>query len=233
VRNWLEEFQSTPAIAGGRIGLLLCWTDREQCFNPRPPLLAGESRQIHFFPLTSWRFNPRPPLLAGESLSAEAGVHQRCFNPRPPLLAGEFGATDQLAALQLVSIHARHCWRANASRSAASGFSKKFQSTPAIAGGRIAADTELDTNRKVSIHARHCWRANALVVDTNGDGNVSIHARHCWRANETAQLRAALKNQFQSTPAIAGGRMPTPASPGAAAWFQSTPAIAGGRMCMC
>ena len=38
----------------------------------------------------AFQFNPRPPLLAGESWglwSAVRGI--KCFNPRPPLLTGE------------------------------------------------------------------------------------------------------------------------------------------------
>ena len=38
--------------------------------------------------------------------------------------------------------------------------------------------------------------------------SVSIHARHCWRANPRLAISAAMVAAFQSTPAIAGGRIP-------------------------
>ena len=59
---------------------------------------------------------------------------------------------------------------------------------------------------------------------------VSIHARHCWRARPPRISNKLISWLFQSTPAIAGGRDPTRASPPhPVSVFQSTPAIAGGR----
>ena len=41
-------------------------------------------------------------------------LYRRCsFNPRPPLLAGEWLRRIQRKLDGWVSIHARHCWRAN------------------------------------------------------------------------------------------------------------------------
>ena len=60
---------------------------------------------------------------------------------------------------------------------------------------------------------------------------VSIHARYCWRANHCSDQMPRGRWKFQSTPAIAGGRIAAPSktivTSGA---FQSTPAIAGGRI---
>ncbi|OLP07166.1 hypothetical protein BLL52_1453 [Rhodoferax antarcticus ANT.BR] len=155
-------FQSAPAIAGGRTVILPWQCGQTWCFNPRPPLLAGElywrcywSRRRTGFnprpPLLAgellrqpggywvfsvsirarhcWRansrgaarpghcsggFNPRPPLLAGElKAPCAATVSAGCFNPRPPLLAGELRYGGGRRAGKLVSIRARHCWRAN------------------------------------------------------------------------------------------------------------------------
>ncbi len=134
----MAKFQSTPAIAGGRIPVGALMPRSAFCFNPRPPLLAGESPCPLSRSPRAPGFNPRPPLLAGESRGR--GVHE-------PRLS--------------VSIHARHCWRANPPPAALCRSLSEFQSTPAIAGGRIdrlAAQMEADKN--VSIHARHCWRAN-------------------------------------------------------------------------
>ena len=229
------------------------------CFNPRPPLLAGECHQ-------RWRRSSRGP----------AG-----FNPRPPLLAGEcqFGCANDKR--DSVSIHARHCWRANDEDLLSCLCGSRFQSTPAIAGGRMSGCPKIWERIMVSIHARHCWRANGpvggTVLDPFGGFNprppllagecsrgrragslptgcfnprppllagecrtargwrrwraVSIHARHCWRANGQYPSETKGYCMFQSTPAIAGGRMTDAASNKCGHdLFQSTPAIAGGRM---
>ena len=109
-------FQSTPAIAGGRI----------QCSAALTVLLGI--------------FNPRPPLLAGESSPAPGPAGTSCiFNPRPPLLAGESAPCWPRASASRFSIHARHCWRANPPAFDDRQVLRHFQSTPAIAGGRIRA----------------------------------------------------------------------------------------------
>ena len=273
-------FQSTPAIAGGRIRAIDKHHQHHNSFNPRPPLLAGESCAANLVLRVLRRFNPRPPLLAGESRVI------RRTNVEIP-----------------VSIHARHCWRANPRRRGLSMDCRPFQSTPAIAGGRIGHGRRIETTAPwfqstpaiaggriyaipalwqhlhcfnprppllagesmvagtvpnvpvVSIHARHCWRANLLVSKSAHTlSEVSIHARHCWRANPDRCCTAIMRPSFQSTPAIAGGRitfnsLPTtwmigfnPRPPllagesdaGAVGdpllLFQSTPAIAGGRI---
>ncbi len=131
-------FQSAPAIAGGRTHRATPGPSRGRSFNPRPPLLAGEppsppgkprnssafqsapaiaggrTRLRHLGLRRLVRFNPRPPLLAGEPFSPpRQTVRQRCFNPRPPLLAGEPKAWEDAGFIPIVSIRARHCWRAN------------------------------------------------------------------------------------------------------------------------
>ena len=130
-------FQSTPAITGGRDSAIRRLLVLAQCFNPRPPLLAGETPADIFYSLigkmfqstpaiTGGRdsstfgfrvgrlsFNPRPPLLAGETGLIDAQhLHKAGFNPRPPLLAGETFFSVGVAADGHVSIHARHYWRA-------------------------------------------------------------------------------------------------------------------------
>ena len=131
-------FQSTPAIAGGRIARFSRSEKAPKSFNPRPPLLAGESehgffvdwqQQVSIHARHCWRanpciagalragggsFNPRPPLLAGESQARQVGAARfKSFNPRPPLLAGESLYAFSQRSVRDVSIHARHCWRAN------------------------------------------------------------------------------------------------------------------------
>ena len=273
-------FQSTPAIAGGRMierlvprtallvvsiharhcwranaALLVeavlrrvvsiharhCWRANAApvqpgqsslvCFNPRPPLLAGECAELAMYRGDVACFNPRPPLLAGECWTIEGGwmglfvsIHARhCWR------ANERGGGGD-AGRACVSIHARHCWRANAAASPAAPTAESFQSTPAIAGGRMDF-----TNRDglsvfafqstpaiaggrmprglpsscrhlVSIHARHCWRAN---VDETGEpparAGVSIHARHCWRANGPRPATGATAPRFNPRPPLLAG----------------------------
>ena len=174
-------------MLAGESGSTVLLMARGSGFNPRPPLLAGESpRRLNAHCLAGvsiharhcWRanpklrcavvddiysFNPRPPLLAGESPPRMVAARRvPCFNPRPPLLAGESSEPP---------------------RSTRSGVT--FQSTPAIAGGRI--------------------RPFGVAGFTSQ--LVSIHARHCWRANPRPAGRAKGPAKFQSTPAIAGGRI--------------------------
>ncbi len=87
------------------------------CFNPRPPLLAGDAHRLPRLAAPPARFNPRPPLLAGDAQHLEG-----------------------LFSLGIVSIRARHCWRA---MPAATEFGNKIST--------------------VSIRARHCWRAMPLT----------------------------------------------------------------------
>ena len=186
VARAIHQFQSTPAIAGGRITTRMSPVFISDSFNPRPPLLAGESigkngvgksTLVSIHARHCWRanlladpqhtvlapFQSTPAIAGGRIACAALEVTDRgCFNPRPPLLAGE-------------------------SRCAMSAYLRnlKFQSTPAIAGGRI-------------FPATHQGRAL---------GFVSIHARHCWRANRRGQTGPEVWIEFQSTPAIAGGRI--------------------------
>ena len=85
--------------------------------------------------------------------------------------------------------------------------------------------------RNVSIRARHCWRAMRVIPNSRrttesgfnprppwlaGDAQqiahhpgrltVSIRARHCWRAMPPQQQQPQGNSEFQSAPAIAGGR---------------------------
>ncbi|MDP2771773.1 MAG: hypothetical protein Q8O81_18305, partial [Giesbergeria sp.] len=82
------------------------------------------------------------------------------FNPRPPLLAGESARLTNVADVAIVSIRARHCWRANRNQRDHVPILNRFQSAPAIAGGRIDGTAKHLIHTDVSIRARHCWRAN-------------------------------------------------------------------------
>ena len=259
----ISEFQSAPAIAGGRcskpneahhassvsirarhcwramlagldvwgnlcsvsIRARHCWRAmpalprggrQVQGFNPRPPLLAGDARTwARHFPLTC-SFNPRPPLLAGDArLRRRRRAPPPCFNPRPPLLAGDAIAIRGTARDADVSIRARHCWRAMLSPSLPASTFCAFQSAPAIAGGRCAA---------LPRGGRQIQGFNPRPPLLAGDAQegkktwaqitVSIRARHCWRAMLAAGQLGCRRVEFQSAPAIAGGRCVSSAQSG-------------------
>ena len=132
----LPTFQSAPAIAGGR-----CPGNRGRRgspgrFNPRPPLLAGDASQrrvrqaARFVSIRArhcWRamrcykalpqcclmFQSAPAIAGGRCPRwAPPSASSPSFNPRPPLLAGDAMCAAIMARNPLVSIRARHCWRA-------------------------------------------------------------------------------------------------------------------------
>ena len=278
-RERIPLFQSAPAIAGGRCARSRpAWMARS-CFNPRPPLLAGDAPAALGGLCDLAGFNPRPPLLAGDAhavvdaaalhrvsirarhcwramracrwsarrrprfQSAPAIAGGRCpssfrqttlwrrFNPRPPLLAGDALRPVRRARHVIVSIRARHCWRAMLRIMSRLQASLSFQSAPAIAGGRCPVPASLQRRR-----GRFNPRPPLLAGDASarrGDGvgrRVSIRARHCWRAMLRPGEVTVWGGAFQSAPAIAGGRCPRVHwAKLANAKFQSAPAIAGGR----
>ena len=203
-------FQSTPAIAGGRICRASSARTRWSCFNPRPAIAGGRIivwvEEAHGVS----KFQSTPAIAGGRILGFPVrGPRLGCFNPRPPLLAGESLFVASKAHHRSVSIHARHCWRANRGIEGYSQHAHEFQSTPAIAGGRIVAaikiaSSYLGFNPRPPLLAGESWQP----TDDDRDSYV-----------------------FQSTPAIAGGRIARAGSMRTARRvFQSTPAIAGGRI---
>ncbi len=134
IKKW---FQSTPAIAGGRT--------------------AGKTTAQ----IINEAFQSTPAIAGGRTLAAHRSTLKLCFsfNPRPPLLAGEPCFAHPAHQRRRVSIHARHCWRANPFSLGLGKLKacfnprppllageptlpppptppRRFQSTPAIAGGR-------------------------------------------------------------------------------------------------
>ena len=133
---------------------------RASGFNPRPTLLPGDAieREHGHAALT---FQSTPDIATGRCQQPKRYRPQwRSFNPRPTLLPGDaFGSTAKARA-EMVSIHARHCYRAM----------PRWLVLHAMEGG-------------VSIHARHCYRAmHGAGAFCEGQAVVSIHARHCCRA---------------------------------------------------
>ena len=180
---WL--FQSAPAIAGGRIAasgqqgiaVLAVSIRARHCWR------ANLGKTCTTSPAR--RFNPRPPLLAGESAAPfENAPASRKFQSAPAIAGGRIMSTQKGRNVRVVSIRARHCWRANpliwpirllnllfqSAPAIAGGRIRQvrvwlkticqFQSAPAIAGGRIGDVSAMSMTESVSIRARHCWRAN-------------------------------------------------------------------------
>ena len=85
---------------------------KKERFNPRPSLLAGETRDEDIVK-AALMFQSTPVITGGRNSTAKV-VHTLwdCFNPRPSLLAGETAIPNTSAWVPAVSIHARHYWRA-------------------------------------------------------------------------------------------------------------------------
>ena len=109
-----NRFQSTPAITGGRDALAVWSRCTAPGFNPRPPLLAGETPARSSRPTSLSLFQSTPAITGGRD-----GVP---FFVRPG--AGSFQSTPAITGgrdpgrgagqrwPERVSIHARHYWRA-------------------------------------------------------------------------------------------------------------------------
>jgi len=226
-------FQSAPAIAGGRSGKDCVPPSSSVRFNPRPPLLAGDPSATWPAAPPPRCFNPRPPLLAGDPSPASlpawvtrVSIRARhCWRAIPPQSSVKWDQSQQFQSAPAIA-----GGRSNSLREAMSELGL-FQSAPAIAGGRSTAPTAptwsacsfnprppllagdpVQSGARaaiagVSIRARHCWRAIRATTRARGDRrSVSIRARHCWRAIRIGNDLSSERHQFQSAPAIAGGR---------------------------
>ena len=180
-------------------------------------------------------FQSTPGIAAGRiSRKVLLAPAARRFQSTPGIAAGRIDLmTIKTFRPEAVSIHARHCCRANRSAPCPTPSACWFQSTPGIAAGRIARATNTaraarcfnprpallpgesnvlaanHTRALVSIHARHCCRANQVsLAEALPVHRVSIHARHCCRANQGLAKSRRDAELFQSTPGIAAGRIP-------------------------
>ena len=209
-------FQSTPGIAAGRIHVRRRYRDSGCCFNPRPALLPGESLWIH------------------------PNTVVTMFQSTPGIAAGRIGSEMPKPCGGAVSIHARHCCRANPGamgrmRCSLACFNPRpallpgestmatlmapakswFQSTPGIAAGRILGNGTTGLAKLVSIHARHCCRANPPPAKPPPCRRPCFNPRPALLPGEsnTAHLIPTIAVKFQSTPGIAAGRIDCPVKP--------------------
>ena len=93
--------------------------------------------------LDAWtiKFQSAPAITGGRCVAALLAC--RCvngFNPRPPLLAGDAFQVGHGLGCQIVSIRARHYWRAMPGSQKGARGVHLFQSAPAITGGRCVSD---------------------------------------------------------------------------------------------
>ena len=226
-----------------------------QCFNPHPPLLAGETDRVAW---SCWRmtcFNPHPPLLAGETIAqcVEARA-PACFNPHPPLLAGETNGYAS-ACNARVSIHTRHYWRVKRtaalscwasphrfnphppllagetiSRHCPQGTAHSFNPHPPLLAGETSAAIQRYRACTVSIHTRHYWRVKpgGRAGPDSAAGSFNPHPPLLAGETRFAPRLGCPPACFNPhPPLLAGETKPTTPAHGQHG-FQSTPAITGG-----
>ena len=105
-------FQSTPAIAGERDHNSPGVVAQEHEFQSTPAIAGERDPTMPMLAPVSLRFNPRPPLLASETRVSSPTRTVAEFQSTPAI-AGERDVGSNARLLhRFVSIHARHCWRA-------------------------------------------------------------------------------------------------------------------------
>ena len=153
-------FQSAPAIAGGRCGVVHVHGIGPAGFNPRPPWLAGDASgescasqrtQVSIRARHCWRAMPAP---------FQVSQSTPRFQSAPAIAGGRCLA-----------------------RAAEAYGVEMFQSAPAIAGGRCR-QPERGRNSGPSFNPRPPLLAGDAQrrAATRPPAGVSIRARHCWRA---------------------------------------------------
>ena len=196
-----------------------CWRANRRC-NQHGRGLAG--------------FNPRPPLLAGESSFALHGspvVSKVSIRARHCWRANRV-AHHQARCAGVVSIRARHCWRANRS---GCGRTRRFAGfnprPPLLAGESLSLLLALGVLDGVSIRARHCWRANRRC-NQHGRGLAGFNPRPPLLAGESpsGHRRWSDSQGFNPRPPLLAGESSLIQSMEGTWVFQSAPAIAGGRI---
>ena len=153
-------------------------------------------------------FNPHPPLLAGETAGWLSRTQDKAsFNPHPPLLAGETSTRGASFVGIEVSIHTRHYWRVKPSLAATPLVRGCFNPHPPLLAGETKMMQAQTGAFAVSIHTRHYWRVKQPMA------GLTCWAWRCFNphppllAGETAcgWWASVARKSFQSTPAITGG----------------------------
>jgi len=185
--DWLDVlFQSAPAIDGGRSDTARMTARKPDKFQSAPAIDGGRSDDAAPSVYADNWFQSAPAIDGGRSGIGSSALDFMMgrFNPRPPSMAGDPATGSVGDGAGVVSIRARHRWRAIPA----------LQPMPL----RVTA---------VSIRARHRWRAIHQHIDRRVNFEVvSIRARHRWRAIPRMWACLATSRRFQSAPAIDGGR---------------------------
>ena len=106
------QFQSTPALAGGRCQACLCSRHEKACFNPRPPLRAGDANPSELKDIRQGvSIHARPCGRAMLSIITITNTTPK-FQSTPALAGGRCIVRLNKDRSQGVSIHARPCGRA-------------------------------------------------------------------------------------------------------------------------
>ena len=179
-------------------------------------------------------FNPRPPLRAGDAFAYRTGSNmatmQRLFQSTPALAGGRCAAYGGRKVSSEVSIHARPCGRAMEQKSWVIWPTCGFNPRPPLRAGD-GNENRVRQARRGCFNPRPPLRAGDV-----GSGNrppatecVSIHARPCGRAMDNDLGRGLAAYGFNPRPPLrAGDAFKSPLVDGPSV-FQSTPALAGGR----
>ena len=184
-RTPVMRFQSTPTNTGGRCAVHPVRRSDDECFNPRPPILAGDALGHRH---------------AAQHVGVSIHAHQY-WRAMPAQGVHTFG-------IGVVSIHAHQYWRAMLDSGLPLGQAglvsiHAHQYWRAMPRQREAAESVC----VVSIHAHQYWRAmqrpKLALVDAD---KVSIHAHQYWRAMPEHAGRTLWRHLFQSTPTNTGGR---------------------------
>ena len=202
-------------------------------FNPRPPLPGGDALIVIGVAVVKYMFQSTPPVAGGRCFRHMTGeIHSSCFNPRPPLPGGDAPGEGRIAQPL-----------------------KGFNPRPPLPGGDARQGTAMKIITPVSIHAPRCRGAMPAKCSSY------LRATRCFNPRPPLPGGDAQRqdeddvdrNQFQSTPPVAGGRCiqrydvqtPSPfvsihaprcrgamqvkqAVVAANEMFQSTPPVAGG-----
>jgi len=158
----------------------------EYCFNPRPPITAGESfRDLQR--ARGWAVSIRARQLrrANHSGTTTARVIGYVSIRARQLRRANHDISARVDAGFLVSIRARQLRRANPTHGNEHDSLCEFQSAPANYGGRIMGVVDGDQWVVVSIRARQLRRANPTALPRSGQAIACFNPRPPITAGES------------------------------------------------
>ena len=153
------------------------------CFNPHPPLLAGETaissacdfrRTVSIHTRHYWRVKRQVPKRGVRP--GVVSIHTRHY------WRVKHALHPRKSRARSVSIHTRHYWRVKRALPSARQCFQCFNPHPPLLAGETYVFLHCRKHCRVSIHTRHYWRVKRRVPDRRvPDRRVSIHTRHYWR----------------------------------------------------